>query len=205
MQKQTYDPKFKMIFAYSFEDKVFGNANKLPWSQFIKKDMEIFKQYTANTILVMGRATFNTLPCKLRNLPHFVITSETDINKIKNKKGDIPDYIGKDIEDVCIRAAAYSSVLYKTQNLEVDVCVIGGAGILKEAAKFVDDAMITAVHFRDKDKRYYDSPIYIDIDDIEKSLSENAFISLEDTQELKYTVPDGEIEKLIFTHYTNTK
>ena len=65
--------------------------------------------------------------------------------------------------------------------------------------------MITAVHFRSTDKRYYDSPIYIDINDIEKSLSENRYISLEDTQELKYTVPDGEVEQLIFTHYKSTK
>lgn len=205
MSTRTYDPQYKMAFAYSAVDNVFGNANNLPWSQFIKKDMELFKQYTNDCVLVMGRATFNSLPCKLRNLQHYVITSQTDIKSITNKKGDNPDYIGNNIEDVCLHAAAYSSLLYKNQNKKLDVCIIGGTAVLKHAAKFVDDAMITAVHFRSKDKRYYDAPIYIDINGIEKALSENPYISLEDTQELKYTVPDGEIEQLIFTHYKSTK
>jgi len=197
----TPEIKFKMIFAYSADDNVFGNADKLPWSQHIKKDMQVFKEFTNNCVLVMGRKTFESLPCKLRGLPHYVITSEMNRSNITNKKGENPDFVHIDIESTCIAAAEYSA---HPLNTTTDVCIIGGASVLKDAAKFVDEAMITKVYFNNTE-RYYDAPKYIDIDSIEESLSNNHFIALENTKKYKYTLnDDGEIKELLFTHYTNT-
>ena len=97
-EEKAYEPRIKMIFAYT-DEYVFGNANKLPWTQHIKKDMEMFKQFTSDCILVMGRSTFESLPVKLRGLPHFVISSKPQ-EEIVNRKGQHPDYVGSNIEDV---------------------------------------------------------------------------------------------------------
>ena len=85
----------------------------------LKRIWNYLKQYTNDCVLVMGRATFNSLPCKLRNLQHYVITTQTDIKKITNKKGNNPDYIGNNIEDVCLHAAAYSSLVYKKSKQKI--------------------------------------------------------------------------------------
>jgi len=198
-EENVYEPKIKMIFAYT-DEYVFGNANKLPWTQHIKKDMEMFKQFTSDCILVMGRSTFESLPVKLRGLPHFVISSKP-IEEIVNQKGQHPDYVGANIEDVSFEAVTSCVYNHTVSGTEMNVCIIGGASILLEAASFVDEALLTEVHFRSKEPRYYDAPIYIDIPGIEKSLSESPFISLEDTKEMTYKVPKGEVEQLIFTKY----
>ncbi len=195
-----YEPKIKMIFAFTADDYVFGNAKRLPWTQHIKKDMEMFKQFTSDCILVMGRSTFESLPVKLRGLPHFVISSST-IESIVNRNGDHPDYVGPNIEEVCFEAAATCVYNHKISGTKMDICVIGGSGVLLEAAEFVDEAMYTKVYFRSKEKRFYDAPVYIDVPAIEKALSESPFISLEDTKEMTYSVPEGEVEKLVFTRY----
>ena len=200
MTETVYEPKIKMIFAFTAADYVFGNANKLPWTQHIKKDMEMFKQFTSNCILAMGRSTFESLPVKLRGLPHFVISSKPR-EEIVNQKGQHPDYIGSNIEDVCFEAVTSAVYNNTVSGSEMNVCIIGGAGVLLEAASFVDEALLTEVHFRSEEPRYYDAPIYIDVDGIQESLSESPFILLEDTKEMTYKVPKGEVEKLIFTKY----
>ena len=197
--KRVYEPKIKMIFAYT-DEYIFGNANKLPWTQHIKKDMEMFKQFTSDCILVMGRSTFESLPVKLRGLPHFVISSKPR-EEIVNQKGQHPDYVGSNIEDVSFEAATSCVYNHTVSGSEMDICIIGGAGVLLEAAEFVDEALLTEVYFRSEEKRYYDAPIYIDVDGIQESLSESPFILLEDTKEMTYKVPNGEVEKLIFTKY----
>lgn len=200
--KNVYEPKIKMIFAFTADDNVFGNANGLPWSQHIKKDMEMFKQFTSDCILVMGRSTFESLPVKLRGLPHFVISSKPQ-EEIVNRKGQHPDYVGCNIEDVSFEAATSCVYNHTVSGSEMDICIIGGARVLLEAAEFVDEALLTEVYFRSEEKRYYDAPVYIDVPAIEKALSESPFISLEDTKEMTYKVPEGEVEKLIFTKYTS--
>ena len=41
---------------------VIGDKGKIPW--FIKEDMVNFKRITTGNIVVMGRATFESLPMK---------------------------------------------------------------------------------------------------------------------------------------------
>ena len=196
-----HQPKIKMIFACTQEGNVFGNADKLPWSQHIKKDMELFKLFTNESVLIMGHKTYESLPCNLRNLPHLVVTTETDKNKVFNKKKENPDFVFKTLEDATINGVTMAEQLTQLYNMKPDVCIIGGTGILLEASHFVDEAMITEVVFRDKEKRYYDCPIYVDLEGIVEGLSTNSFISFEDTKLLKYNVPEGEIERLEIRHY----
>ncbi len=197
----SYEPMIKMIFAHTDQDNVFSNAGRLPWSRLIKKDMEIFKDYTDNNILVMGRKTFESLPRKIRDLQHVVITSKTDVNSIETKGGDHPDVLASDI----VEGSACAQML--ALQMETDVCFIGGAELLLEASHFVDSAMITSVHFEgeEDEKRYYDAPTYIDLEGIINNFKANPYIDIQQTLTMKYLVGDGEIDSLTFTHFSGEK
>lgn len=49
-----------MIVACSESTGVIGFKGKIPWS--IPSDLKNFKEYTDNKIIIMGRATFESLP-----------------------------------------------------------------------------------------------------------------------------------------------
>jgi len=53
------DLDFELIVALS-SNGVIGNKNKIPW--YIPEDLKHFKQITQNSIVIMGRKTFDSLP-----------------------------------------------------------------------------------------------------------------------------------------------
>ena len=199
--------KIKMIFACTSEDHVFGNADKLPWSQHIKKDIEIFKEYTSNSVLVMGRKTFESLPCRLRDLQHIVVTREVLEGNIKNKKGQNPDFVVASLSDaIWMGLDLIEQHLYFDDEPNLDICIIGGADILLEASEFVDDAMITEVTFKDP-KRYYDAPRYIDLQKIKKNLINSEYIDIDSSKTAEFDINIDEIKSITLynfrPNYTN--
>lgn len=64
----------KILIACASTNKVIGRNNKLPWKK-IKEDMEHFRKTTINKTVIMGRKTYESLPCPLINRRNIVITS----------------------------------------------------------------------------------------------------------------------------------
>lgn len=62
------------VFATD-ENGGIGISNTLPWP-FNRHDMMNFLNLTTDTILVMGANTWYSLPKKLKNRPHVVLTSK---------------------------------------------------------------------------------------------------------------------------------
>ena len=186
--------RIKMIFACTAGDYVFGNADKLPWANLINRDMELFREYTFNNILIMGRKTFESLPCKLRNLPHIVISRNSAKSKIFNKKGQNPDAVYQSLDD---------AIYDLTSRLDNDLCIIGGTQLLKESASIVTDCLMTEVFFTSTEKRYYDAPVYIDYDSITVSLfgNDNTPVCVDKIHE----VDNGEVSYVIFTQFTDKR
>lgn len=83
---------FSIIVAVS-KNGVIGKDNSLIWH--IPEDLKRFKELTMGKKIVMGRKTFESLPCVLPNRQHIVLTRDknyefnhnqvevvTDLNKI---------------------------------------------------------------------------------------------------------------------------
>ena len=65
----------EIVVAVS-ENNVIGKDNKLIWH--IKEDLQLFKKITDGNYIVMGRKTFESLPCVLPNRHHIVLTNNKD-------------------------------------------------------------------------------------------------------------------------------
>jgi dihydrofolate reductase len=64
--------KIGLIAAYDL-NKVIGNNNSLPWR--IKEEILFFKKITQDSIVIMGRKTYDGIGKPLVNRLNFVITS----------------------------------------------------------------------------------------------------------------------------------
>lgn len=61
-----------IIVAYD-KQRGIGINNTLPWPK-LKEDMKWFQENTENSIVLMGRKTFESLPGLLKNREHWILT-----------------------------------------------------------------------------------------------------------------------------------
>ena len=64
------------IIAAASTNNVIGFDNKLIWN--IPKDLKRFKELTQGHSVIMGRKTFESLPCPLPNRRNIVVTRNKD-------------------------------------------------------------------------------------------------------------------------------
>ena len=67
------------IIAAMGKNNELGKKGNLIWN--IPKDLRYFKEKTKNSIIVMGRNTFNSLPKVLPNRKHIILSSTNNFNK----------------------------------------------------------------------------------------------------------------------------
>lgn len=109
--------KFSIIVAVE-PDNGIGNNNSIPWHS--KEDLQFFKETTSNSVVIMGRKTFESLGGKiLPNRVNIVVS-----NTMKNNEKYI---VVKTLKE------ALSLELYKVLKKEVKVFIIGGERLYKEA------------------------------------------------------------------------
>lgn len=146
----------KIAFASGIHGE-FGLGNSLPWGAPLKGDMEQFKAFTDGCILVMGHATFESLPTKLRNLTHVVITTDNHVRTKDGSKADawmVPDL---SVDDML-------QTLYNWMG-DSDYCIIGGAKLIEAFAPHADEILHTS--------------IYVGIDPLDEVLEHDIKINLE--------------------------
>jgi dihydrofolate reductase len=113
---------------------VIGQNNKLPWS--IPKDLSHFRELTQNHIVIMGRKTYDGLPCAPRgfsNRINIVLTREPGRRSLSVKYTtieELPPFLEK-LHDV-----------YP----EKKVFVIGGATIFELLRPQIKEWYITRIH-----------------------------------------------------------
>lgn len=118
----------KVVFAVGMdafhENLAFGNKQGLPWD-YCSQDLAMFKENTLNSVLLMGANTFKSLPGKLPQRLHCVLSSTTQ--GLKTRKGDLADQVihGGTLSD----AISFLNTMYP----EKDICIIGGKGVIMEA------------------------------------------------------------------------
>jgi dihydrofolate reductase len=123
---------YELIAAMS-DDYVIGYNHQMPWH--IPEDLKFFKRMTLNSIIVMGRKTFDSFPNgPLPNRIHLVITKTPDLY------ADKENVVYCRYEDVT-RAIDH----YRTASKKV--FIIGGAEIYK---LFLDDCAVLHITLIDK-------------------------------------------------------
>jgi dihydrofolate reductase len=132
-----------MIYATSLS-AVIGNNGDLPWPHMVA-DMKWFIQHTKNKIVVMGRATWESLPKKLPNRINIVIT---------NQELTGPDMLVKGTPGEVMQAIRDA---YPNQ----DVVIIGGANIYKTFYEFAEQVHVTVVQDIYEGDTYFDMRGYL--------------------------------------------
>ena len=127
--------KISLVVAAS-ENNAIGKNNHLLWH--LPNDLNFFKNITWGLPVVMGRKTFESIDSKpLKGRMNLVITRQKGFTA----EGVI---VVHDLED-----AAYAA----TENNYMELMVLGGGEIYKEAIQVADKIYITRVHhvFEDAD------------------------------------------------------
>lgn len=130
----------QIVFAHALSKSPhapFGNKNSLPWKHNTE-DLSEFKSTTANSVLVMGSNTFESLPGKLVGRPHVVLSS-TNVATAKN--GERADFytskpISELIEDI---KSVYSQQGYDK------ISFIGGPQLIEAAYRYADCIYKTSI------------------------------------------------------------
>lgn len=113
-----------IIIAAIGRNGELGKENDLIWRT--KEDMQFFKEKTTNHYIVMGRKTFESLPKKLPNRIHIVLTKS---NKL------FPEDV------ICLNSI--EEFLSYIKDIDDDVYIIGGAQIYKELMAYANMMYLT--------------------------------------------------------------
>ena len=124
-----------IMIAAIGKNNELGKDNGLIWS--LSKDMKFFREKTKNSVIVMGRKTFNSLPRILPNRKHIILSQGKDFNKELDENVVV-------IED-SEKLIRYCKELAQTE----DVFVIGGASIYRMFMEFADRMYLTRIEQED--------------------------------------------------------
>lgn len=109
-------PQYSIIAAIS-DNFVIGNGLKIPWH--IPEDFKLFKEKTQNSIVIMGKKTWDSLPIKpLPNRINIVISKQI----LQEPKAIIVNSIDK----------AFEIAKDKAKQENKPIFVMGGASIYKQ-------------------------------------------------------------------------
>jgi dihydrofolate reductase len=167
---------FSIIVAYQTVDRGIGNSNSIPWK--IPEDMERFKRITGEVkdtkkrnIVIMGNATWKSIPAKFRPLPNRfnVVLSKKECEEAKEtcfQKVEMSlssnGEVGKKPYIVADSLESALDVCNETEDAE-KVFILGGEQIYKEAINFVkevgghkwtcDTIYVTEISHRNSDQK----------------------------------------------------
>ncbi len=113
-----------MIAAIA-QNRVIGHHGKLPWS--LPEDMKLFREYTSNNTVVMGRKTFESIGKPLPNRHNIVVSST-----LSPRPG----------LDVC---SSYEDAIKKAKAYGKEIFIIGGATLYEQAFNDADRMLISHV------------------------------------------------------------
>jgi dihydrofolate reductase len=126
------------IIAAIGRNNELGKNNKLIW--MLPNDLTFFKQQTKDSVIAMGKNTFNSLPTLLPGRKHVILSTNEYFNKdttgvlIFNNKDEFINY--------CI-------------NCKDKIFIIGGASIYSMFVDIADVLILTEIDAEDKEAQVY--------------------------------------------------
>lgn len=143
---------FSMIAAVG-KNMELGKNGGLIWK--LPNDLKFFKEQTTGKKVFMGKRTFESLPKKLPNREHFVLTDENiDADGI-NLIWDLNKYVEENVDS------------------EEEIFVIGGGMVYKQMLPFAKRLVLTEVEAEDNEADTY-FPKFNKDEWIKNVLSENS-------------------------------
>ncbi len=118
-----------LIYAQA-ANAVIGKDGTMPWH--LPEDLAHFRQQTQGTAVVMGRATWDSLPARFRPLPgrtNIVVTR----NPAWQAEGAI---VAHSLPEALAEGARHSATVW----------VIGGAQVYAQALPLADAVVVTHIH-----------------------------------------------------------
>ena len=130
------------LIAAMTKERVIGKENKLPWD--IPEELQHFRSTTKDSVIIMGRKTYESIGHPLPNRPNIVLTT-------------------KDITiEGCEVFHDVQSALDKAKTYGKDIAIIGGSTIYRQTLPFADTMILTYV------KKFYEGDTYFpDFDESE--------------------------------------
>ena len=132
-----------IIAAMSDRDGIIGINNALPWK--LPSDMARFKILTNNSVVIMGRKTYESIPKKFRPLP-----GRMNIVLTKNKKKFYAKHDCRQVGETLIAAGSVKEALKRAAicqsldyHLSSEVWIIGGEQIYEQ---FLDKNYVDFLH-----------------------------------------------------------
>lgn len=119
------------IIAAIGENNELGKNNGLIWN--IPKDLKFFREKTKNSIIVMGKNTFNSLPKILPGRKHIILSGTNNFNKEINNDVTVVNK-KEDLINLC-----------KKLSLDNEVFIIGGASLYSMFIDIADVLYITQI------------------------------------------------------------
>lgn len=116
-----------------------GKNNKLLWH--IPEDFKHFKEKTTNSVIIMGRNTYESLPGMLPNRIHIVITSK----QLEQKEN-------------LYAVNSIKEAIQKAKDFNKEIWVIGGAQIYNEFIKrdLINKIYLSSINYSGEADAYFD-------------------------------------------------
>jgi dihydrofolate reductase len=112
------------------ENNVIGCNNKMPWN--IPEDLNLFKKITTNSIVIMGRKTFESIGKPLPNRINFVLSRD------KN-------FFHKDIKIFNCPNNALETALSLKSSYNKEIFIIGGKTIYEYFLPFINELHLSFI------------------------------------------------------------
>ena len=127
----TFDLTISAMVARAANGTI-GLNGKIPWQGRLKGEQAIFKEYTKDKAVIMGRKTWYSIPSKFRPLPNrlnLVLTSKP-----------------KGLE-TCTEMLSLESALLTAEQVPgyTEAVLIGGQRVYEEGLKFCDTLYLTTL------------------------------------------------------------
>ena len=152
-------------------NNVIGVDNMLPWN--LKRDLQHFKNYTTNKILLMGRKTYESIGRPLPNRINYVIS--TTIDEIDGAE------VFKSIDDA-IDAANKKCEAHNEHN---EIVIIGGGYLFRDTLKITNKLVLTNVNCEIEGDVFYPD---IDFNEWQEKSSENFSKDIDNDYDFKVRV-----------------
>ena len=113
-------------------NRVIGHNGGIPWN--VKEDFQFFKYMTSDSVILMGRATWESLPKKpLPNRYNVVVTRDP------NYESKHPETVNEQVE------ITSDPIKWILNNKDKDIWIIGGGSIYELLLPFVEYLYITEI------------------------------------------------------------
>jgi dihydrofolate reductase len=143
------------------ENHVIGTHGGLPWD--LPEDMKFFRDTTKNSVMIMGRKTFDSFGGKpLPNRYHIVITRDADSLKYQASEKS-PVRAAGSVQEAIDFARGL------TAQWGDEVFIIGGGEIYKQTMNIVDKIYLTVIHRQFQGDTYYPEVSAQDFELVNKS------------------------------------